>query len=171
MNKIIKNGKVLDSIDGFWQPSEIFKTLLSCIPKWWKNWNKGYTKATKSNIIKIYSEHIEKDVKFIFDGLIEKAKIYNQFVHPELLEKNKYREKLIDLQRLGIAPAYSLLLFIFKFQRWRFYKSFWIFWKIGLSRRHITDYPATNKLDQIFIDLISKMNEQRLCFWGSWIIF
>lgn len=156
--------KVLDSIDDFNDQVRFLRHYYHAFQNDEKIGIKGYTKATKSNIIKIYSEHIEKDVKFIFDGLIEKAKIYNQFVHPELLEKNKYREKLIDLQRLGIAPAYSLLLFLFSNFKDEDFTNLLNFLENWFIRRHITDYPATNKLDQIFIDLISKMNEQGYAF-------
>lgn len=152
--------KVLDSIDDFNDQVRFLRHYYHAFQNDEKIGIKGYTKATKSNIIKIYSEHIEKDVKFIFDGLIEKAKIYNQFVHPESLEKNKYREKLIDLQRLGIAPAYSLLLFLFSNFKNVDFTNLLNLLENWFIRRHITDYPATNKLDQIFIDLISKINEQ-----------
>lgn len=156
--------KVLDSIDDFNDQVRFLRHYYHAFQNDGKIGIKGYTKATKSNIIKIYSEHIEKDVKFIFDELIEKAKIYNQFVHPELLEKNKYRKKLIDLQRLGIAPAYSLLLFLFSNFKDVDFTNLLNLLENWFIRRHITDYPATNKLDQIFIDLISKINEQDYAF-------
>lgn len=156
--------KVLDSIDDFNDQVRFLRHYYHAFQNDEKIGIKGYTKATKSNIIKIYSEHIEKDVKFIFDGLIEKAKIYNQFVHPKLLEKNKYREKLIDLQILGIAPAYSLLLFLFSNFKDVDFANLLNLLENWFIRRHITDYPATNKLDQIFIDLISKINEQGYAF-------
>ncbi len=156
--------KILDSIDDFNDQVRFLRHYYHAFQNDEKIGIKGYTKATKSNIIKIYSEHIEKDVKFIFDGLIEKAKIYNQFVHPEPLEKNKYREKLIDLQRLGIAPAYSLLLFLFSNFKDVDFANLLNLLENWFIRRHITDYPATNKLDQIFIDLISKINEQGYSF-------
>lgn len=151
--------KVLDNIDDFNDQVRFLRHFYHAFKENERIGMKGYTKATKSNIIKIYSEHIEKDVKFIFDELIEKAKIYNQFVHPEILEKNKnkYREKLIDLQRLGIAPAYSLLLFLFSNFKDEDFTNLLNFLENWFIRRHITDYPATNKLDQIFIDLISEI--------------
>ncbi|MDN5078364.1 DUF262 domain-containing protein [Aliarcobacter butzleri] len=80
---------------------------------------KKYSKATKSNIIKIYEEHIknENTIEFIFDELINKSKIYTKFIYPDLIEKSdddyKYNVILNDLLHLGVAPSYSLLLYLF----------------------------------------------------------
>lgn len=80
--------KVLDSIDDFNDQVRFLRHYYHAFQNDEKIGIKGYTKATKSNIIKIlFRAYRKKDVKFIFDELIEKAKIYNQFVHPELLEK------------------------------------------------------------------------------------
>lgn len=126
--------------------------------------NSKFTKATKSNIIKIYSEHIKKNVNFIFTELIEKSKIYTLFVHPENIEENsrffKYKNKLINLQRLGVAPSYALLLHLFSVNEDEDYTRLLNFLENWFIRRHLTDYPATNKLDQIFLDLISEMEKR-----------
>lgn len=118
-----------------------------------------FTKATKSNIIKIYSEHIKKDVKFIFNELIEKSKIYTILINPESIEScdsnYKYQDKLIDLKRLGIAPAYSLLLYLFSEKKDEDFTKLLDFIENWFLRRYLTDYLATNKLDQIFLDLIN----------------
>jgi len=118
-----------------------------------------FTKATKSNIMKIYPEHINNDVQFIFDELIEKSKIYTVFINPENIDDSsnffKYKDKLIDLQHLGIAPAYSLLLYLFVEEKDIDFSDILNFIENWFLRRHITDYPATNKLDQIFLDLIN----------------
>lgn len=123
-----------------------------------------YTKATKSNIIKIYSEHIKKDVTFIFNELIEKSKIYTAFVHPENINDRdiffKYKNKLVDLQRLGIAPSYSLLLYLFSDVQNNDFNQLVNFLENWFIRRHLTDYPATNKLDQLFLDLIGEITEK-----------
>lgn len=127
----------------------------------------SFTKATKSNIIKIYSEHIKLDVNFIFNELIDKSKIYTIFVHPHNIENDngfyKYQEKLIDLKRLGIAPSYSLLLYLFSTLEDDF-SVLLNFLENWFIRRHLTDYPATNKLDQIFLDLISEIYNKDYSF-------
>lgn len=125
-----------------------------------------YTKATKTNIIKIYEEHIEdrKKIKFIFEDLIRKSEIYKFLVNPVDIDKEdyfaKYKDILIDLNRVGIAPAHSLLLFLFVkypnedlFEILQFIEKWFI-------RRHITDFPSTRDLDQIFLDLIKQIYEE-----------
>lgn len=117
----------------------------------------SFIKATKSNIIKIYSSHIKQDVEFIFNELIEKSKIYNLFVHPENIEEDKYlvyQNKLIDLKRLGVAPSYSLLLYLFQ-ENISNIEDILNIIENWFMRRNITDFPGTNKLDQIFLDLIN----------------
>jgi uncharacterized protein with ParB-like and HNH nuclease domain len=127
----------------------------------------SFTKATKSNIIKIYSEHIKLDVEFIFNELINKSKIYTLFVHPYNIDKGdefyKYQDKLIDLKRLGIAPSYSLLLYLFSTLKDDF-SILLNFLENWFIRRHLTDYPATNKLDQIFLDLIAEIYNKEYNF-------
>jgi len=114
-----------------------------------------YQKAMKSTIIKIYSELIKKDVHFIFDDLIEKSKIYTDFINPQ--DAIKYSSKLEDLSRLQVAPAYSLLLHLFAEKKDENFDATLNFIENWFLRRHITDYPATNKLDDIFRTLITKV--------------
>jgi len=126
---------------------------------------KKYTKATKSNIIKIYEEHIrnKENIEFIFDELIDKSKVYTKFMYPDDIEIDdidfKYKSILIDLQYLGIAPAYSLLLYLFTENKEEDLKEVLFIIEKWFIRRHITDFPATRDLDQIFLDLIKKLSE------------
>lgn len=122
-----------------------------------------YVKATKSNIMSIYATHIKNDVHFIFRELIDKSNIYTIFVQPDKIEESKflqYKNILIDLKRLGIAPAYSLLLHLFVKHLNEDFIPLLNFLENWFIRRHLTDYPATNKLDQIFLDLINQNCEQ-----------
>jgi len=64
---------------------------------------KPYSVATKPNIIKIYESLIGKNVKLIFDELIEKAKIYNKLISPE--QGDGFYKELSDLINLGAAPS------------------------------------------------------------------
>lgn len=123
----------------------------------------SFSKATKSNIMHIYSNHIKKNVNFIFNELIDKSRVYTLFVQPhsiECINFAKYKNKLIDLKRLGIAPAYSLLLYLFVAHKDEDFHDMLNFLENWFIRRHLTDYPATNKLDQLFLDLINKINNK-----------
>jgi len=118
----------------------------------------SYSKATKSNIIHIFSEHIKKDVNFIFYDLIKKSNIYTIFVNPQNIKDIEflpYKEKLTDLTRLKVAPAYSLLLYIFDKGINEDTIKILDFIENWFLRRHLTDFPGTSKLDQIFLDLIN----------------
>ena len=122
-----------------------------------------YVKATKSNIMSIYATHIKNNVNFIFREFIDKSNIYTIFVQPDKIEESKflqYKNILIDLKRLGIAPAYSLLLHLFVKHSNENFIPLLNFLENWFIRRHLTDYPATNKLDQIFLDLINQISEQ-----------
>jgi len=114
----------------------------------------NYKKATKSNIIDIYKDYINKNVKMILEALVDKSKIYNKFVMPK-------NDRLIRLKKLGVAPAYVLLLFLFSesddidqmnkvldlIEKW-------------FIKRNLTDFPGTSKLDKIFTELTAKVYNQ-----------
>src|SRR5690606_4040761 len=42
-----------------------------------------FTRATKTNLIKIYEQYIKKDARSIFEDLLLKAEIYHSFIVPE----------------------------------------------------------------------------------------
>lgn len=118
----------------------------------------GYASATKSNLIKIYSKLIERDASTILSDLIKKSEIYKFFSYPDELSINDkfydYKAKLIDLDRLGVAPAYSLLLYLFETYPEEEFSELLNYIEQWFIVRHLTNTPATNKLDQIFQEII-----------------
>lgn len=126
-----------------------------------------YSKATKSNIIKIYEEHIRNEnmIEFIFNELIAKSAIYTKLINPDAIENNdndfKYKIILNDLLYLGIAPAYSLLLFLFSEYKHIDLREILNIIEKWFIRRHITDFPATRDLDQIFLNLIKDIHKEK----------
>lgn len=127
----------------------------------------NYSKATRSNIIKIYETLIAKNPTYIFDQLIEKSSIYNELVFPDDLELEPYlsiKSELIDLSNVQAAPAYAFLLFLFsnyKGQEVTFYKEVIKLLVKYFIRRNITDFPNTRNLDQIFIDIIEELHNDQ----------
>ncbi|MBO8143578.1 MAG: DUF262 domain-containing protein [Thermodesulfobacterium sp.] len=114
---------------------------------------KNFPRATKSTLIKIYEQLIEKDPEFILTELVNKSKIYNRFVLPNP-EDNFYHE-LLDLLHVGAAPSYTLLLYLFsKYEDTSFLKEVIRFLVKYFVRRNITDFPATRDLDRIFMNLV-----------------
>jgi len=117
----------------------------------------NYKKATISNLITIYQDLIKMDAKNLFKELLESAKIYRMFVNP--YEEDYFYEMFLNLKRLGVAPSYALLLFLFRnnvlsernmLEVLQFIEKWFI-------RRNLTNYPGTNKLDNIFINIIEKI--------------
>ncbi len=125
-------------------------------------------KATGSTLINIYENHIKKNAQFIFDELLEKSKIYNQFIEPEkYLNHNKVFTLLLDLERIGAAASYTFLLYLFSLPQDSFpstdntlEKTVDLVCKYYF-RRNITDFPNTRDLDAINIDLIEACENER----------
>ena len=56
-----------------------------------------YTKAIKTNIIRIYTTLIEKNSQYILDQLVEKSKTYSAIIAPEKIEDNNDLSKNKEL--------------------------------------------------------------------------
>lgn len=127
----------------------------------------SFTKATKSNLIKIYETLIENQTKYIFDELIEKSLIYHNLISPENIEDNKFidlKNELRDLLNVKAAPAYTLLLYLFSKNNTLdilFYRKVVNYLVKYFIRRNVTDFPNTRNLDQIFMDLIEKIEREK----------
>lgn len=119
---------------------------------------KDVSKATKSSLIKIYSDIIKNYGSLLIKDLIEKSYIYNKLLYPLGIESNdlyyKYRDSLINLNHIGVAPANTLLLYLFYNRKDQCFSNFLAFLEKWFIVRHLTNTPSTNKLDSIFIDLI-----------------
>jgi len=122
-------------------------------------------KATKTNIIKIYKELIKKEEDFILQDLIEKSKIYKYFIAPDEIDENnekvyKYKNKLIDLLNLGVAPAYTLLLFVFSKYPNEDFSNLLELIENWFIRRQLTNTPPTSKLDDIFMNAVKEIQNE-----------
>ena len=126
--------------------------------KLFKNKKLKYQKATLSNIIYIYKDYINKNAEFILDTLIEKSKIYTLFVLPQDIENTEFREIFIRLKKLGVAPSYTLFLYLFDMydNKEDLLKVLKLI-ETWFIKRNITNYPGTARLDKIFLDLVTKV--------------
>lgn len=126
----------------------------------------SFTKATKSNLIKIYETLIENRPKYIFDELIGKSLIYRNLISPEDTEDDIFidlKDELRDLVNVKAAPSYTLLLYLFSRNEGldiSFYRNVVNYLVKYFIRRNITDFPNTRNLDQIFIDIIEKIERE-----------
>jgi uncharacterized protein with ParB-like and HNH nuclease domain len=119
------------------------------------------TKATASTIITIYESLIKKDAKMIFQQLTEKAKIYNQLIEPDKYPVSTLNNGLVDLERIGAAASYTLLLYLFSLENNCYDEKDFKEKIVDLLckyyfRRNITDFPNTRDLDAINIELIEQ---------------
>ena len=122
---------------------------------------KGGTKATRSNLMKIYDKLIDRNPKFIFEDLCMKGAIYNSLI--KLDSNNSTNKELLDLSRIGASPAYTFLLYLFSEHgdNKELIKKTMHFLVKYFVRRNLTDFPATRNLDSIFMSLVDKCEENR----------
>lgn len=117
-------------------------------------------KATKSTLIKVYETLIKRNPKELFEDLLSKAELYNLFLEPENTDLSKQREALIDLQHIGAAPSYLLLIYLYSLEEEKIVNREETLEKVldflvkYYVRRNITDFPNTRDLDAINIETI-----------------
>lgn len=123
------------------------------------------TRATGSNIIAIYETLIKKNAKFIFEELGLKSRTYNQFLEPEKYTTSRLISALVELDRIGAAPSYTFLLYLFSLSEDSFTekqvkeKTVELLCKYYF-RRNVTDYPNTRELDAINIELVEQCQKE-----------
>ena len=116
--------------------------------------------ATRSNIIRIYDEIITKHPEWLFDDLSKKAKLYSRLIAP--LSDGippKLCKQLLDLDRIGGAPAYILLLYLMADRNKADLVGITDFLVRYFVRRNLTDLPPTRDLARMFMDVITKMEK------------
>ena len=115
--------------------------------------------ATRSNIIRIYDDLIKKDPEWLFEDLFRKAKLYSRLIAP--LSDGvppKLCKQLLDLDRIGGAPAYILLLYLMAERDKSNFVGISDFLVRYFVRRNLTDVPPTRDLARMFMDVIVKMD-------------
>lgn len=119
-------------------------------------------KATKSTLIKIYSEIIKNNGSELIKDLIDKSTIYNNLIEPRHICENSnyanYKTSLENLNRIGAVPANALLLYLFEYHNDKDLSGIIKFLEKWFIIRHITNTPSTNKLDGIFIEMIKLLD-------------
>ena len=118
----------------------------------------GYI-ATRSNLLSIFEELINRDLQGFLDDIIECGELYSTFILSGD-SSVKYKKALEELSHIQGAPGYLLLLFLFKKQTELNLPDSCLFDTIKLLtkffvRRNITDVPNTRDLNRIFMEIIS----------------
>lgn len=116
------------------------------------------TRATRSLIIRIYETLINRDAAFLFDELAKGATTYGKLLRSEFSPK-QVAIGLTELERIGSAPAYLVLLYFFSLDRKHLPDIKVLEQVVDLVaryfiRRNLTDKPPTRQIDQALINLV-----------------
>lgn len=117
---------------------------------------KSISKATASNVSKIYENLIKNSVDFVLEEFTQKSEIYSLLIDENNMP-NELKTDLIRLKRVGLAPAYMFLLYLLsEFKDDNVLQGETVNFLVKYAfRRNLTDFPRTRNLDQMFIDLIT----------------
>lgn len=119
--------------------------------------------ATRSNLLNIFENLINKDLPSFLDDILHCGQIYSWLILQDSAETT-YRKALEDLDHIQGAPSYLLLMYLMRNKKelaitenqinlfTRLLSKYFV-------RRNITDYPNTRDLTRIFMDIISKIEE------------
>ena len=124
--------------------------------------------ATKTTLLDIYSELIKYDYNKFLDNITKEAKNYAILIN-NTSEDNyipELQEPLVNLERIGGAPSYILLLYLLSKKEHlnidnEIIKKVIIYLITFFVRRSITDYPNTRNLTKLFMDIISEIESTR----------
>ena len=126
--------------------------------------DKGKDKITKNDLIQTYTAAIKQQPENVLRELISKSKIYHALSFPEDIAANsafvRYQNKLVDLKKLGIAPAYTLLLLLFDQYPQQDFSGLLNYIEQWFMVRHLTNIPATSRTDDIFITAAKTQHEK-----------
>ena len=118
----------------------------------------GKEKITKNDLIKTYTEIIKQKPDEVLAELVKQSEIYKVFAFPEEIDSDnrfiRYKGKLQDLKKLGTALSHTLLLYLFVYYPDQDFSALLDYLEQWFMIRHLTNIPATNELDSIFIEAI-----------------
>lgn len=120
--------------------------------------------ATKSNLLNIFEKLINKDLNLFLDDVLRCGKYYSMLILQDQ-EDNVFKKSLEDLDHIQGAPSYLLLMYVLKYQSELQLSDDAINRLITLLnkyfvRRNVTDYPSTRDLTRIFMDIISRIEDE-----------
>lgn len=125
-------------------------------------------RATRSKLIEIFEHLIKADAEGLLHDLAIRAVFYGAITHPDGAElSGSRRSKLMNLARIEAKPSHQFVLYVLDREAVGrctagqvdeiidFLARFFV-------RRNLTNVPATNRLDAIFISLIEKCERELL---------
>lgn len=129
------------------------------------------TLATRSNLLKIFKQLIENDLPSLLSDILICGKIYSRLILNDEPEENKskpvYRDALVDLDHIQGAPSYLLLMYLLRKQTELAITDKHINQIVQLLckyfvRRNLTNYPGTSELTRMFMEIISRIEHEKV---------
>ncbi|MBR4569337.1 MAG: DUF262 domain-containing protein, partial [Candidatus Riflebacteria bacterium] len=125
----------------------------------------GYI-ATRSNLLSIFEELINKNLDEFIEDILVSGKYYSWFVLSENIPED-YKKPLEELAHIQGVPSYLLLLYLFRNQNDLSIEDNELIKVIKLLtrffvRRNITDTPNTRDLIRIFMNIIADIENEDL---------
>lgn len=119
--------------------------------------------ATKSNLLNIFEKLISKDLPMFLEDILKCGKYYSMLILQNQ-DDNAFKKNLEDLEHIQGAPSYLLLMYLLKYQTVLQLSDANINKVIELLnkyfvRRNLTDYPGTRDLTRIFMDIITRIED------------
>lgn len=119
--------------------------------------------ATKSNLLNIFEKLISKDLPMFLEDILKCGKYYSMLILQDQ-DDNAFKKNLEDLEHIQGAPSYLLLMYLLKYQTVLQLSDANINKVIELLnkyfvRRNLTDYPGTRDLTRIFMDIITRIED------------
>ena len=119
--------------------------------------------ATRSNLLNIFENLINKDLLSFLDDILRCGQIYSWLILQDSTETT-YHKALEDLDHIQGAPSYLLLMYLMRNKEELAITEVQINELIRLLtkyfvRRNVTDYPNTRDLTRIFMDIITKIED------------
>lgn len=120
--------------------------------------------ATKSNLLNIFEKLISKDLTMFLEDILKCGKYYSMLILQDQ-DDNAFKKNLEDLDHIQGAPSYLLLMYVLKYQTELQLSDANINKLIELLnkyfvRRNLTDYPSTRDLTRIFMDIITRIEDE-----------
>ena len=115
-------------------------------------------RAIRSQVIRIYETLINRDAALLFEDLTKSATVYGKLLQADFAPKD-VADPLTELERIGSAPGYLLLLYIFSLDKNHLADAKFLSLAVDLLaryfvRRNVTDKPPTRQIDQGLIDVV-----------------
>jgi len=132
---------------------------------------------TRSLVIRVYETLINQNATVLFNELTRAAHNYGKLLRSESDQKH-IAAYLAELDRIGSAPAYIILLYLFSLSPNHFAHTKFIDQVLDLLvkyfiRRNVTDKPPTRQIDRSLINVVESCaahisNGQKLSF--DWFV-